>query len=238
MEENKPKRPEGVNRVRRKIKKQKELMSEDEQVKMRLKEKAEKTKKKKEEVKMKKENKSNKIGAEFEARLVKLFKRLRKKSEAYILKIPTEMVLIRNGGKIVNGYPKKKSDCLDFIGFLPDGRAFILESKTYNAKGKERKDGIIPIKPFPFANIQDYQYALVEELYNYNLNVFYLIQARISATSSEIFLIKGSAVREYKDLTTRHSIPFEDFDKIGIRLEEDLSNLLDKIKEEMVLNED
>ena len=80
--------------------------------------------------KTKRKNTSNKIGSTFEGKLIKVFERYRKEGKAYIIKIPGEVTIIRKGARIVNAIHRQKSDCLDFLGLMPDGKGIVFEAKT------------------------------------------------------------------------------------------------------------
>ena len=105
---------------------------------------------------IKRKNTSNKIGSTFEAKLIRVFNKYRKEGKAYIIKIPGEVTIIRKGSKIVNALHRQKSDCLDFLGLMPNGKGIVFEAKTTKNKTS-----------FPLSNIQDYQYELAEELLGY-----------------------------------------------------------------------
>ena len=155
--------------------------------------------------------KSNKIGGDFEKRLNVVFKQYREDKKAYIIKVPTEFTIIRNKGKIVNAISKKKSDCLDYIGFLPNGKCFVFEAKTHNNKTS-----------FPLSNIKDYQYDLVNELYLYIQDVFFIIEWRFY---NEVYLVPANKVVEFKNSHTRKSIPYGNMKEMGILLDNDLNIL-------------
>lgn len=156
-------------------------------------------------------NKSNKIGAEFEKKLTEQFKQYRKDKKAYIFKVPTEFVILRKGAKIVSAFPKKQSPCLDYIGILNDGDVIVFEAKTTANKTS-----------FPLSNIKDYQFNLIDEINYYVDCVFFIIEFR---EYNEIYLVKGDAIKEFKENNTRKSIPYKDFKDLGI-----LMNDLDVLK--------
>ena len=153
-----------------------------------------------------KRNTSNKVGSVFEGKLINQFEKYRKENKAYIIKVPTEVTIIRNGPRIVNAIHRQKSDCLDFIGVLPNGKPIIFEAKTTKELNR-----------FPLSNIQDYQYNLADELYNYIDNVFYIVEFR---SRDEIYLVHSSKIKEFKENSTRKSIPYEEFKNIGILMED------------------
>ena len=157
---------------------------------------------------------SNKIGAKFENKLNKVFQKYRDEGKAYVIKIPVEWCVIRGAkGKIVKAFPRDKSDCLDYIGFLPNNKAMVFEAKSYDGTGSKS------IKPFPLSNIKDYQYDLVEELYKYIDNVFYIIEVRLDKTS-EVYLISAAKVKEFKETSERKSIPYDTLKEIGTLVED------------------
>ena len=82
-----------------------------------------------------------KVGENFEKRLAKVFLELRKDNIAYIVKIPTEMKLIRGaGGRIVNAFPVKDEDndnkLLDFHGWLRNGKSICIEAKSRRGEAR------------------------------------------------------------------------------------------------------
>ena len=156
---------------------------------------------------------SNKIGAKFENKLNKMFQKYRDEGKAYVIKVPVDWVVLRKGAKIVSAFPKKESDCLDYIGFLPNSRAIVFEAKSYDATGSKS------IKPFPLSNIKDYQYDLVDELYKYIDNVFYIVEIRLEKTS-EVYLINAAKVKEFKETNERKSIPYDTLKEIGTLVED------------------
>lgn len=156
-------------------------------------------------------NTSNKVGSTFESKLIKVFDRYRKEGKAYLIKVPTEVTIIRNGARIVNAIHRQKSDCLDFIGFLKNGKPIVFEAKTTKELNR-----------FPLSNIADYQYDLSDELYNYIDNVFYIIEFR---SHNEIYLVHSNKIKEFKENSTRKSIPYEEFKNIGV-----LMNDMDVLK--------
>lgn len=158
------------------------------------------------EAKKRKRNTSNKVGSIFEGKLINQFEEYRRENKAYIIKVPTEVTIIRNGPRIVNAVHRQKSDCLDFIGVLPNGQPIIFEAKTTKELNR-----------FPLANIADYQYDLADELYNYIDNVFYIVEFR---SRNEIYLVHSNKIKEFKENSTRKSIPYEEFKNIGILMED------------------
>ena len=156
-------------------------------------------------------NKSNKIGSTFESKLTEVFEKYRREKKAYIIKVPTEITIIRKGARIVSAFPKKQSPCLDYIGILPNGKAIIFEAKTCKNKTS-----------FPLANIKDYQYDLMDEIYNYVDNIFYIIEFR---EHNEVYLVHANKVKEFKETNERKSIPYGEFKNIGT-----LINDLDVLK--------
>ena len=99
------------------------------------------------------------------------------------------------------------------IGFLPNNKAIVFEAKSYDGTGSKS------IKPFPLSNIKDYQYDLVEELYKYIDNVFYIIEVRLDKTS-EVYLISAAKVKEFKETNERKSIPYDTLKEIGTLVED------------------
>lgn len=152
-------------------------------------------------------NTSNKVGSTFENKLTKVFDKYRNEGKAYIIKVPTDWVVIRKpGGRISTAYPKQKSNCLDYIGFLPNESPIVFEAKSTKNKTS-----------FPLSNIAEYQYALTEELYNYINNVFYIIEFR---EHNEVYLVAAKEIIEFKNNNDRKSIPYNEFRNIGILMED------------------
>ena len=142
---------------------------------------------------IKRKNTSNKIGSTFEAKLIRVFNRYRKEGKAYIIKIPGEVTIIRKGAKIVNALHRQKSDCLDFLGLMPNGKGIVFEAKTTKNKTS-----------FPLSNIQEYQYKLADELLGYVQSVFYIVEFR---ELNEIYLVHSNKIKEFINNNERKSIP-------------------------------
>ena len=160
----------------------------------------------------KRRNTSNKIGSTFEGKLIKVFDKYREEGRAYIIKIPGEVTIIRNGSRIVNAIHRQKSDCLDFLGLMPDGRGIVFEAKTTKNKTS-----------FPLSNIQDYQYKLADELLGYVQSVFYIVEFR---ELNEIYLVHSNKIKEFIKGNERKSIPISWFkNKENATLMEDLDIL-------------
>ena len=152
-------------------------------------------------------NKSNKIGGAFEKKLNKVFEQYRSEGKAYIIKIHTKATPIRDKkGKIIKILYSEKSDCLDYLGLLPNSKPIIFEAKT--AEGKTS---------FPLSNIKEYQYELFDEIYNYTDNIFYIIELR---EHNEVYLVHANKIKEFKENNTRKSIPYNEFKNIGILMED------------------
>ena len=161
---------------------------------------------------IKRKNTSNKIGSTFEAKLIRVFNKYRKEGKAYIIKIPGEVTIIRKGAKIVNALHRQKSDCLDFLGLMPDGKGIVFEAKTTKNKTS-----------FPLSNIQEYQYELADELLGYVQSVFYIIEFR---ELNEIYLVHSNKIKEFINNNERKSIPVSWFrEKENATLMEDLDIL-------------
>ena len=145
----------------------------------------------------KKKNTSNKIGSTFEGKLINVFDKYRKEGKAYIIKIPSEATIVRSGAKIVKAFFREKSSCLDFLGLMPDGKGIVFEAKTTSKTTS-----------FPLNNIQEYQYELADELLNYVMSVFYIIEFR---ELNEIYLVHSSKIKEFINNNERKSIPISWF---------------------------
>ena len=161
---------------------------------------------------IKRKNTSNKIGSTFEAKLIRVFNKYRKEGKAYIIKIPGEVTIIRKGAKIVNALHRQKSDCLDFLGLMPNGKGIVFEAKTTKNKTS-----------FPLSNIQEYQYKLADELLGYVQSVFYIVEFR---ELNEIYLVHSNKIKEFIKNNERKSIPVSWFrEKENATLMEDLDIL-------------
>ena len=112
-----------------------------------------------------KKRNSNKEGKEWEDMLTSQFTKYRKTGEMYCIKIPTEMVLLRRGKNIVSAFPKAKSEALDYLGILKDGRCISFEAKSTTNKTS-----------FPLSQIKPYQFELHKEIRQYTKEVFYIIR--------------------------------------------------------------
>ena len=96
-----------------------------------------------------KKRNSNKEGKEWEDMLTSQFNKYRKTGEMYCIKIPTEMVLLRRGKNIVSAFPTSRSEALDYLGILKDGRCISFEAKSTTNKTS-----------FPLSQIKPYQFEL------------------------------------------------------------------------------
>lgn len=165
----------------------------------------------------KRKNTSNKVGSAFEAKLIRVFNKYRKEGKAYIIKIPSEVTIIRKGARIVNAVHRQKSDCLDFLGLLPNGKGIVFEAKTTKNKTS-----------FPLTNIQEYQYELADELLEYVQCVFYIIEFR---ELDEVYLVHSNDIKDFIKNNERKSIPIKWFreNKKAILMEDlDILKYLDK----------
>ena len=164
---------------------------------------------------------SNKIGATFEQRIKKVLDELREEQIGYIVKIPTEMKLIRARGRIVSAFPvpqeEKGYNCLlDFHGILKGGKTICIEAKSCANKTS-----------FPLDNIKPYQLPLLKELMDYGAFGYFIIEMRgIGRT----FLFEGYKFIEYVAGLERKSIPVKDMEEVGMELDNDLKGLKEFIK--------
>lgn len=165
---------------------------------------------------------SNKIGATFEQRIKKVLDELREEKIGYIVKIPTEMKLIRGaGGRIVSAFPvpqeEKGYNCLlDFHGILKIGKTICIEAKSCANKTS-----------FPLDNIKPYQLPLLKELMEYGALGYFIIEMR---GVERTFLFEGYKFIEYVNELERKSIPVKDMEEIGMELDNDLKDLKSFIK--------
>ena len=165
---------------------------------------------------------SNKIGASFEKRIQKVLDELREEKVGYIVKIPTEMRLIRGTrGRIVSAFPvpqeEKGYNCLlDFHGILKTGKTICIEAKSCANKTS-----------FPLDNIKPYQLPLLKEFMDYGSFGFFIIEMRgIERT----FLFEGYKFIEYINELERKSIPVKDMEKYALELDYKLEDLKTFIK--------
>ena len=178
------------------------------------------------EKKKKKENdkrkNSNKIGATFEQQIQKVLDELREEKVGYIVKIPTEMKLIRGaGGRIVSAFPVPQEErgyhcLLDFHGILKSGKTICIEAKSCANKTS-----------FPLDNIKPYQLPLLKELMDYGALGYFIIEMR---GVERTFLFEGYKFIEYVAGLERKSIPVKDMEEIGMELDNDLKGLKEFIK--------
>lgn len=160
---------------------------------------------------------SNKIGASFEQRIQKVLDELREEKVGYIVKIPTQMKLIRGaGGRIVSAFPvpqeEKGYNCLlDFHGILKSGKTICIEAKSCANKTS-----------FPLDNIKPYQLPLLKELMDYGALGYFIIEMR---GVERTFLFEGYKFIEYVNGLQRKSIPVKDMEEIGMELDNDLKGL-------------
>ena len=179
------------------------------------------SKKKELKVELKKENdkrkNSNKIGASFEKRIQKVLDELREEKVGYIVKIPTQMKLIRGvGGRIVSAFPvpqeEKGYNCLlDFHGILKGGKTICIEAKSCANKTS-----------FPLDNIKPYQLPLLKELMDYGALGYFIIEMR---GVERTFLFEGYKFIEYVNELQRKSIPVKDMEEVGMELDNELKGL-------------
>ena len=150
---------------------------------------------------------SNKEGKEWEDMLTLQFNEYRKTGKMYCIKIPTEMVLLRKGKNIVSAFPKAKSEALDYLGILKDGRCISFEAKSTTNKTS-----------FPLSQIKEYQFKLHKEIRQYTKEVFYIIRFK---TLGRYFLVTSDEIDLFIENNDRKSIPIGEFGKsIGIEMED------------------
>ena len=95
---------------------------------------------------------------------------------------------------------------------MPDGKGIVFEAKTTSKTTS-----------FPLNNIQEYQYELADELLNYVMSVFYIIEFR---ELNEIYLVHSNKIKEFIKNNERKSIPISWFrEKENAILMEDLDIL-------------
>ena len=173
------------------------------------------------EIELKKENdkrkNSNKIGATFEQQIQRVLDELREEKVGYIVKIPTEMKLIRGaGGRIVSAFPVPQEErgyhcLLDFHGILKSGKTICIEAKSCANKTS-----------FPLDNIKPYQLPLLKELMDYGALGYFIIEMR---GVERTFLFEGYKFIEYVNELQRKSIPVKDMEEVGMELDNELKSL-------------
>lgn len=158
---------------------------------------------------------SNKIGKNFEDRLNDKFIKYKRENIAYISKVPTEFVIIRNKqGNIATAFPRGKSQFLDYIGVLKNGKTIVLEAKSTSNKTS-----------FPLSMIKEYQYTLIEEFLKYTDYVYMIVEFR---EKNEVYMFKANQVLTFEKTYGRKSIPYNWFKENAILLNN--LNILDFIE--------
>lgn len=142
----------------------------------------------------------------------------REQGLCFIQKIPTEFKIIRNGAKIVNAFPVKQTESVDFLGakkFLP----VALEAKETKNKTS-----------FPLSNIEPHQYKFFQNWCKKQGSGYYLIRF---STLEEIFLVEAMTIdkeienRKNKEIQEKgdKSLTLEWFKENGIEINKDLDFL-------------
>ena len=140
-----------------------------------------------------KKRNSNKEGKEWEDLLTAQFNKYRESGDMYCIKIPTDWVVLRRGAKIVSAFPKAKSECLDYLGILKNGRCISFEAKSTTNKTS-----------FPLSQIKDYQFELHKEIRKYTKEVFYIIRFK---ELERYFLVTSDEIDRFIQENDRKSIP-------------------------------
>lgn len=159
---------------------------------------------------------SNRLGANFEGKLQKVFDELREEGVCYISKIPTEFTILRRGVKIVSAFPKAQSRFLDYVGIV-NGKFITIEAKTCGSSKTS----------YPLSGFKEYQLPLLKEFLDYGAMGYVVIQMR---ELDKIFLIEGNKFLETVKGLNRKSIPIDLLEEIGIEVGEDLQGLKTFIK--------
>lgn len=162
----------------------------------------------------KRKNTSNKIGDKFEQRVQRVCDELRKNKICMLSKVPTEWKVIRNGGKIVSGFPVSESKFVDYVGVYK-GKSVSIETKTCANKTS-----------FPLSNIKDTQF---EYFLDYELMGglgYYIIEFR---EHKEIYLVKSMQIETFRNSNERKSIPYQWFKDNGVLLDYERINFIDYI---------
>ena len=126
----------------------------------------------------------------------------------YCIKIPTDWVVLRRGAKIVSAFPKAKSECLDYLGILKNGRCISFEAKSTTNKTS-----------FPLSQIKDYQFELHKEIRKYTKEVFYIIRFK---ELGRYFLVTSDEIDKFIQENDRKSIPIGMF---GVNIGKEMYDL-------------
>ena len=135
-------------------------------------------------------------GLSFEKEIENKCSEYHKQKIALIHKVPTEFKLIRKGAKIINAFPVKDSDFVDFIGI-------------YNQKGiamecKETKNKT----SFPLSNISEYQLDFLDLWELLGGKSYFLIRF---STHNKVFIIPYGQFNDIIKTIDRKSIPYDWF---------------------------
>ena len=150
---------------------------------------------------------SNKEGKEFEDMLTRQFNKYRREGKMYCIKVPTEIVILRKGAKIVSAFPRAKSEALDYLGILSTGECITFEAKSSNNKTS-----------FPLSQIKEYQFELHKEIRNYTKKVFYIIRMK---ALGKFYLVTSDEIDEFMENSERKSIPVSMLgDSIGVEMQD------------------
>lgn len=89
--------------------------------------------------------------------------------------------------------PKAKSETLDYLGILRDGKCISFEAKSTTNKTS-----------FPLSQIKPYQFDLHKEIRQYTKEVFYIIRFK---TLNRFFIITSDEIDKFIEHNERKSIP-------------------------------
>lgn len=159
-------------------------------------------------------NKGN-LGKDWEQKIINKCLEYRKENRAFIIKIPTEFILIRKYGKIVSAFPREKA-FLDFIGVLRNGKCLFIEAKSHTNKTS-----------FALNLIKPHQYELAKEILEYTNLCFYFIYFK---SLDKSFLVHTSLIENFKNENTRKSIPLNWFIENSIEVDNEQLNFLDYLE--------
>lgn len=157
---------------------------------------------------------ANKKGLAFEKMIIDRLNKYSKEDKAYGIKIPNEWIIKRYGMKISSASPKSKA-FLDFIIFLPQGKAMVLEAKS---TANKTSFGLDYIKP--------HQYTMAVEIGKYCKDVYYIILFRELA---RVFLVKARYVEKFRQTETRKSIPLKWFEENSVELDVNTLDFLEAL---------
>lgn len=132
----------------------------------------------------------------FEALIENKCEELQKRKIALIHKVPTEFKLIRNGARIVSGFPVSESRFVDFVG-IANNKGIAIEAKETKNKTS-----------FPFDNIKDTQIEFLRLWAELGGLGYYIIRF---TTNEKVFFIPSDILHNCIENIGRKSAPYDWF---------------------------